>query len=121
MEAKKITIVIFKATSLKYLFIINKNIFYDKKGTWFSNGRGNQYMPWVHVDDVVSVFFNAFIQKIPAGTYNVVSSQHVNNEALTYAIAKALNKKIRLCLNQFFYLLILISKINFLKRSLNLI
>ena len=67
-----------------------------KKGLGSPIGRGNQYMPWVHVDDVVSVFFNAIIQKIPAGTYNVVSSQHVNNEELTHAIAKALNKKIRL-------------------------
>ena len=40
-----------------------KMIFYDKKGLGSPIGSGNQYMPWVHVDDAVSVFSMLFIEK----------------------------------------------------------
>ncbi len=66
------------------------------KGLGSPLGTGKQFMPWVHIDDVVNIFYNAIESKINPGTYNVVSSQHCNNKEFTIAVAEALNKKIRL-------------------------
>ena len=67
-----------------------------RKGLGSPLGSGNQYMPWVHIDDAVNAFMNTIEKKINPGTYNVVSSQHCNNKEFTNAIGNALNKRIRL-------------------------
>ena len=67
-----------------------------RKGLGSPLGPGNQYMPWVHIDDAVNAFMNTIENKINPGTYNVVSSQHCNNKEFTTAIGNALNRRIRL-------------------------
>ena len=67
-----------------------------RKGLGSPLGSGNQYMPWVHIDDAVNAFMNTIENKINHGTYNVVSSQHCNNKEFTTAIGNALNRRIRL-------------------------
>ena len=67
-----------------------------KKGLGSPLGSGNQYMPWVHIDDAVNAFMSSIEEKINPGTYNVVSSQHCNNKEFTAAVGNALNRKIRL-------------------------
>ena len=67
-----------------------------KKGLGSPLGSGNQYMPWVHIDDAVNAFMSAIEKKINPGTYNVVSSQHCNNKEFTAAVGNTLNRKIRL-------------------------
>ena len=67
-----------------------------KRGLGSPLGSGNQYMPWVHIDDAINVFMNAIEKKLNPGTYNVVSSQHCNNKEFTAAVGNALNRKIRL-------------------------
>ncbi len=67
-----------------------------KKGIGSPIGSGNQYMPWIHINDAVDVFYNAILNEKYNGTYNTVATQHINNKLLTNEIAKILNKKIRL-------------------------
>ena len=67
-----------------------------RKGLGSPLGSGNQYMPWVHIDDAVNAFMNTIEKKINPGTYNLVSSQHCNNKEFTTAIGNALNRRIRL-------------------------
>lgn len=67
-----------------------------KRGMGAPLGSGNQYMPWVHIDDMVGIYEKAIIDKEFIGTYNAVASQHVNNTEFTHQVARALGKKIRL-------------------------
>ena len=67
-----------------------------KKGLGSPLGTGNQYMPWIHIDDAVNIFYNAIFKNEFNGVYNAVASEHINNTELTEKVAQALNKKIRL-------------------------
>ncbi|MEF9478031.1 TIGR01777 family oxidoreductase [Chryseobacterium sp. 1B4] len=55
-------------------------------------GNGKQYMPWIHIEDICSIY--GFALKNPAieGAYNAVSPQHATNKELTKKIAKVLGK-----------------------------
>ncbi|PWN61046.1 TIGR01777 family oxidoreductase [Chryseobacterium viscerum] len=55
-------------------------------------GSGKQYMPWIHIEDICSIY--EFALKTPAaeGAYNAVSPQHATNRDLTEKIAKVLEK-----------------------------
>ncbi|MGI9579739.1 TIGR01777 family oxidoreductase [Chryseobacterium sp. RRHN12] len=55
-------------------------------------GNGKQYMPWIHIEDICSIY--GFALKNPAieGAYNAVSPQHATNKELTNKIAKVLGK-----------------------------
>ena len=57
-------------------------------------GTGKQYMPWIHVKDLCGMILFALKNEKVNGTYNAVCSNHINNEAFTKAIAKALHKPI---------------------------
>lgn len=67
-----------------------------RKGLGSPVGTGEQYMPWIHIDDAVNVFYNALFNENYNGTYNAVASEHISNKELTKEIAKSINKKIRL-------------------------
>lgn len=55
-------------------------------------GNGKQYMPWIHIDDLVEIFISALFEKIPSGTYNAVSSEHITNDDFSKQFANSLNK-----------------------------
>ena len=59
-------------------------------------GSGKQYMPWIHIQDLVSMF--KFILEEPSqhGIFNGVAPQQVTNLQMMQAIAKGLHKSIRL-------------------------
>ncbi len=67
-----------------------------KKGLGAPIGTGNQYMPWIHLEDAVEIFYSCITKEKYNGTYNAVASEHITNKKLTYTIADVLNKKIRL-------------------------
>ena len=67
-----------------------------KKGLGSPIGNGKQYMPWIHLDDAVNIFYSAITNSNFKGTYNAVASEHINNSTLTKEISIALNKKLRL-------------------------
>ncbi|SHF26758.1 TIGR01777 family oxidoreductase [Chryseobacterium takakiae] len=55
-------------------------------------GSGKQYMPWVHIDDICSIYEFALKNPDVDGAFNAVSPQHTTNENLTKKIAEVLKK-----------------------------
>ncbi|MBT8317503.1 MAG: TIGR01777 family protein [Lutibacter sp.] len=67
-----------------------------KLGFGAALGKGNQYMPWIHIDDLCNMYVEAIENNKIEGIYNAVSPSHVNNIELTNIIATYLKKKILL-------------------------
>jgi uncharacterized protein (TIGR01777 family) len=55
-------------------------------------GSGKQYMPWIHIEDICSIYEFALKNSAIEGAYNAVSPQHATNKELTKKIAKVLGK-----------------------------
>jgi len=57
-------------------------------------GSGDQYFPWIHIDDLVNIYFKAVEDVSMDGAYNAAAPDFVNNRELTKKIASHLDKKI---------------------------
>ncbi|WP_395973814.1 TIGR01777 family oxidoreductase [Chryseobacterium cucumeris] len=55
-------------------------------------GSGQQYMPWIHIEDICSIYEFALKNPTMDGAYNAVSPQHATNKDLTKKIAKVLGR-----------------------------
>ncbi len=55
-------------------------------------GTGRQYIPWIHIDDLSSVFEFALKNENITGAYNASAPQYTDNENLTKEIAEVLDK-----------------------------
>lgn len=55
-------------------------------------GTGKQYMPWIHIDDLVSVFYETLFNHSYQGIYNAVATEHVTNNSFSKQLAKSLKK-----------------------------
>jgi uncharacterized protein len=57
-------------------------------------GSGNQWVSWIHIDDIVEIFYQSIVNENIKGTINGVSSNPVRNKDLTKKIAQILNRKL---------------------------
>jgi len=57
-------------------------------------GSGNQFMPWIHIEDLCNMYIEAIKNPNLKGVYNAVAPEHITNKFLTLELAKILNKKI---------------------------
>lgn len=55
-------------------------------------GSGKQYMPWIHIDDICSIYEFALKNPEVEGSFNATAPQHTTNENLTKLIAQVLKK-----------------------------
>jgi uncharacterized protein len=55
-------------------------------------GSGKQYFPWIHIDDLVSVFYEALFNKNYSGVFNAVSVEEATNQSFSKQLAKALSR-----------------------------
>ncbi|XP_032672328.1 epimerase family protein SDR39U1 isoform X2 [Odontomachus brunneus] len=55
-------------------------------------GAGNQYMPWIHITDLVSMFIFALKNDNVQGILNGVAPQLITNMEFTKAFAKAMRR-----------------------------
>ena len=55
-------------------------------------GGGKQWMPWVHIDDLVRVYQQAITDERMRGAFNVCATEQPTNEEFMRAVAKALRK-----------------------------
>lgn len=55
-------------------------------------GSGKQYMPWIHINDLVSIFHEALFNPRYNGIYNAVSSEETTNQSFSKQLAKSLSK-----------------------------
>jgi uncharacterized protein (TIGR01777 family) len=82
--------IVFARSSGVYAKLVNPARF--GFGTIF--GSGKQYMPWIHIDDLVKIFSQLINGDIPKGIYNAVAPQHINNARFTHALASSVNRTI---------------------------
>ncbi|WBV60698.1 TIGR01777 family oxidoreductase [Chryseobacterium camelliae] len=61
-------------------------------GIGSSLGTGKQYMPWIHIKDICSIYEFALKNVRMSGAYNANSPEHTTNENLTKKIAEIVNK-----------------------------
>lgn len=57
-------------------------------------GSGRQFMPWIHINDLLSVFYMALSNKAFIGPYNCCSPETVSNMEFSKTLAKSIHKKI---------------------------
>lgn len=62
-----------------------------KLGAGAPLGSGNQYMSWIHIDDLCQIFIYVLENQLE-GIYNGVSSKPVTNRELTRQLAKKLKR-----------------------------
>ena len=55
-------------------------------------GSGQQYISWIHLDDLCRLFIEALKNPVWQGVYNAVAPNPVTNETLTRAIAQVLHR-----------------------------
>lgn len=55
-------------------------------------GTGRQWMPWVHLDDLVQAYRKALFEPGLAGAYNVCAPQDVTNADMMRTVARVLGK-----------------------------
>lgn len=55
-------------------------------------GTGKQWMPWIHLTDLIGVFVKAVEDEKMSGPYNAVAPFPVTNKLLTKTIAQKLNR-----------------------------
>ena len=59
-------------------------------------GSGKQWMSWVHIDDIVEIFFQSILNENIIGIINGVAPNPVRNRDFTKLAAEILNRKILL-------------------------
>src|SRR5262245_19152774 len=62
-----------------------------KYGAGSPLGTGNQFISWIHIDDLRDVFIKAIEDEKMRGAYNTAAAWVTNSE-MTKAIAKTLNR-----------------------------
>ncbi len=55
---------------------------------------GNQYVPWIHIDDLCRMYIYALENSHVSGAYNAVASKPVTNEVLTKEIGNVLQRPV---------------------------
>jgi len=55
-------------------------------------GRGDQWMPWIHIDDLVALYIRALTDSSMSGAYNASADEHVTNADFMRTLAQVLHK-----------------------------
>jgi len=63
-----------------------------KLGLASAIGTGRQYMPWIHIDDLCTIYIQALENEEMNGAFNAVAPEHITNKAFTRKLARAVNK-----------------------------
>ena len=63
-----------------------------KLGFGAAVGSGKQWMPWIHIDDLVELFLQSVENTNLNGPYNAVATEHANQSTMIKKIGKTLNR-----------------------------
>jgi uncharacterized protein len=63
-----------------------------KMGIASALGNGRQYLPWIHIEDLCSIYMKAIEDSQMNGAYNAVAPDYKTNAEFTRTLAKVLNK-----------------------------
>jgi uncharacterized protein (TIGR01777 family) len=65
-----------------------------KRGIGAALSTGKQFMPWIHLDDMVEVYYQTLMNSEKKGCYNAVADEHIDNETFTIELADALRRRL---------------------------
>lgn len=71
---------------------LSKMIIPVKMGIGSAIGTGKQYLPWIHIDDLCSIYIKAIEDKTMEGSFNAVAPDYRTNKDFTEILASVLNK-----------------------------
>jgi len=80
------------------IVLSNKGGAYAKMAPAFKMGfgaalaSGNQYFPWIHINDIAGIYIHALFNQNINGIYNAVSSESINNCDFSKQLARSFNK-----------------------------
>jgi uncharacterized protein len=57
-----------------------------------TTGKGDQFMPWIHISDLCGIYLKAIEDEEMNGTFNAVAPEHINQKQLIQAIKKRMRK-----------------------------
>ena len=57
-------------------------------------GNGNQFMPWIHFEDLCGIFIHAIEHPQLAGAFNAVAPEHITNRGFTKKVARELKREL---------------------------
>ncbi len=57
-------------------------------------GSGKQYMPWIHINDLVGLYILAIENSSFNGVFNAVAPEHITNKEFTKIIGKTIGKPV---------------------------
>jgi uncharacterized protein (TIGR01777 family) len=63
-----------------------------KLGIGSELGNGNQYIPWIHIDDLCNIYIKAIEDIKMNGAYNAVAPEHKTNKEFNKSLAIILNR-----------------------------
>ena len=72
--------------------VLPKIIIPIKLGIGSAIGDGNQYFPWIHIDDLCSIYLKAIEDTKMIGAYNAVAPEYITNRQFMETIARNLDK-----------------------------
>jgi uncharacterized protein len=55
-------------------------------------GKGNQYIPWIHIEDLCNIYLKAIEDNHMKGTFNAVAPEHITNKNFGKEIAWACSR-----------------------------
>jgi len=76
--------------------VLEKTLVPFKLGLGTIIGSGNQYMPWIHIDDLVGIYVKAIVDREMSGTYNAVAPEFTTHRLFVHELARCVRRKIRL-------------------------
>jgi uncharacterized protein len=77
-------------------------------------GNGNQYMNWIHIDDLCGLYIRLIEDETQHGAFNGVAPQKVTNREFTQAVARILKKPLWLPSAPEFALKLLVGEISYI-------
>jgi uncharacterized protein (TIGR01777 family) len=71
---------------------LSKIVIPIKLGIGSAIGDGNQYFPWIHIDDLCSIYLKAIEDTKMIGAFNAVAPEYITNRQFMETIARNLDK-----------------------------
>lgn len=71
---------------------LNKMLLPIRLGVGGPLGNGRQYMPWIHLHDLCSLYLRALEDETMTGPWNAVAPEHITNRELMKTLARKLGK-----------------------------
>jgi uncharacterized protein len=76
----------------KYDSVLSKLMMPGRFGLLIQMGTGNQYMPWIHIDDLCGIYLKAIEDSGMKGAYNAVAPQHITHSGFMHVLSKVMNR-----------------------------